>query len=218
MTIIADISNPISTTPLSDYFNLIRPYAPGCADVTAKFGLRQAATDFLERTRLWRYSAAYSALENEPVAITTPAGSVLIDIEKAIFDDVPLEPKTTAWLDENMHGWRAGEFTGTPRYITQTEENTVILVPSATGTLSLYVWLKPSPTADELPEFMSEQHRTTLAHGALGYILAIPNQSFTNMDMGASFAASFGARLDKLFAKSSTGQQRARVRSKTSMF
>lgn len=201
---------------IQDFLPGLLPYAPGVNDPAAFFGLRQAARDFCTRTKLWRHEVELDVEDSDPITITVPDESALVDIELARFEGEPLTARTLKWLDDNCRGWRDGELEGTPNYFTQIDVGTVIVVPWLEGTLKLNVWLKPTEDAEELPDFLLEHHRTTLCHGALAHILAMPNQSFTSVDTAALFASSFEARLNKLAEKSSTGQQRAVVRTRAS--
>jgi hypothetical protein len=197
----------------------IKVYAPGCADPTMYFGIRQAAIEFCERTRLWRFDDEFQVSFDDAEGISAPYGAEIHEMEAVSFNGQPLEPKTTSWLDEHMRGWRtAGQVTGVPNYFTQTEPDTIRLVPFMAGTLGLHLWLKPTQDADQLPDWMVDQHRETIAHGALARILLIPNQSFTNPEMGMVFANAFQSKLDGLSNKGFTGQQRAPVRSKATYF
>jgi hypothetical protein len=202
--------------PLDAFLNKINPYAPGCAIPTAFNAIRDAAIEFCERTRLWRWEDEFDVSASDAEAISTPYGSVLLDIEKVSFDGEPLEPKTVAWLDEHMNGWRTGAVAGQPKYLTQLELNTIRLVPGQAGTVNISVWLKPSQDCMDLPAFLSDQFREVIAHGALGRILMMPSQPFTNGDLGAGFLASFESKLTQLSGKGITGQQRARVRTRAS--
>jgi hypothetical protein len=203
---------------LDEFLQHINIYAPGCAVPTAHFGIRQAAIEFCERTRLWRFEDYFEVPGADAESIFAPANSVVHKIEAAWFDGQKLEPKTVDWLDAHCDGWRDGSLTGQPKYITQTEPNTLRIVPAAPGTVSLSLFLKPSQDADELPDFMADQYRTVIANGALSYILVIPNQSFTNMDMANGFGATFQAKLAELSREGSTGQQRARTRTRGTFF
>ena len=196
----------------------ILPFAPGCATPTAHFGIRQAAIEFCERTRLWRSEDEFDVTLEGCEAVMSPEGSEILEFEKALFNDQPLIPKTTAWLDTNENGWRSGTHTGRPRYITQTAPDTVTLVPKEAGRLKMYLWLKPAQECTELPDFLAGKYRETIAFGALSRILIIPNQSFTNVEMAGAFSQMFETRLGGQSTKGSIGQQRAALRTKTSMF
>jgi hypothetical protein len=200
--------------PLDAFLGKINPYAPGCAIPTAYSAIRDAAIEFCERTRLWRYEDEFAVSADEAECIATPVGSVLLDIERAWFDGARLTPATVDLLDKHMDGWRDGSLTGQPQYISQIELNTLRLIPAQAGTVKLSLWLKPSQDCLDLPDFLADQYREVIAHGALGRLLMMPGQPYTNADLGAGFLASFERKLVGLSGKGVTGQQRARVRTK----
>lgn len=197
----------------------IKQYAPGIATPTAYFGIRQAAIDFCQRTKTWRYEDDFDVSADDSEQITTPSNSVLVDLEKVLFEGNDLLPKTTAWLDDNVRGWRLNADDGSlAQYVTQTEQNTIRLVPAAAGHVNIYAWLKPSQDADQVPDYLGDQYRETIAHGALARILMMPNMPFSNPQLGAMFLGLFNEALDKFQNKGSMGQQRARTRTKGSFF
>lgn len=196
---------------------LIRPYAPGCADPTAYMGIRQAAAEFCERTRLWRYESDFAVTSSDTATVTTPSDSVLHEIELAQFGGVDLERTSTQYLDDR-YNWRSGDLTGPPQFITQTDMNAVRVVPWQAGTLTLHLYLKTAQDADELPDFMVDQYREIIAFGALSRILMVPNQSFSSPQMATFWQAKFDDKLDALTGANIRGQQRAAKRSKPNFF
>lgn len=204
---------------LSVFLPHIKQYAPGVATPTAYFGIRQAAIDFCQRTKTWRYEDDFDVSADDAEQITTPSNSVLVDLELVLFENCDLLPKTTAWLDDNVRGWRTNTGdSSTAKYVTQTEPNTIRLVPSAAGHVNIYAWLKPSQDADQVPDYLGDQYRETIAHGALARILMMPNMPFSNPQLGAMFLGLFNSALDTFQNKGSMGQQRARARTKGSFF
>ena len=205
-------------TDLDEFLFNIRMYAPGVADPTAYFAIRQAAIEFCERTRMWQFTDEFPVTAEECEGLLTPAGSVVHEIDHVWFDGQELRKVTPGKLDELIPAWRSGadKPTGTPSYITQTEPNTITLVPFGSGSVRVSLYLKPTQDCDQLPDFLAEQHRETIAWGALARVLLIPNQSFTNPEMGAAFGQSFQARLDGKASKGITGQQRAPIRTRAS--
>jgi len=204
--------------PLDAFAPSIRPYAPGVADPTLYFGIRQAAIEFCERTRLWRYADDFTITEDDAEGISAPYGAEIHEIEAVFFNGQELDAKSITWLDEHLRGWRGGQSSGVPKYFTQTEPDTIRIAPFEAGALGLHVWLKPAQDAEDVPDWMVDQYRETIAHGALARILLIPNQSFTNPELGAAFGSVFQSKLDGLSSKGFTGQQRAPVRAKASFF
>ena len=196
----------------------IRLYAPGVADPTAYFAIRQAAIEFCERSRTWRYEDEFGVSVSDSEAIYAPPKSVILDIDSVWFNGEKLTAKTPNQLDKLLPTWRSGaaKATSKPLYVTQTELNTIQIVPFQAGKVKLSLFLKPAQNADELPDFLADQHRETIAWGALGRLLLIPNQSFTNPEMGAAFGQMFQQKLDGKSTLGFTGQQRAPVRTRAS--
>lgn len=205
---------------LDEFLPSIRPYAPGVADPTAYFAIRQASIEFCEKTRMWRYEDEFDITADDFEGLLAPPSSVVHDIEGVWFDGTKLRHVTPNKLDELVSDWRSGDTkpTGVPSYVTQTEPNTIILVPFGTGTVKLSLFLKPAQDAIEVPDFLVDQHRETIAFGALARILMIPNQSFTDPNMGAAFGQAFQSRLDGKKDAGIRGQQRAPTRTKASFF
>jgi len=203
---------------LDAFMPAIRPYAPGCANVTAFAAIRLAAIEFCERTKLWRWEDDFDILANDCEQITTPYGSVLHEIDKVLFDGNELERATPSWLDAVEPGWRTGSLTGIPNFVTQTEMNTIRLVPGQDGHVNIYVWLKPSADAKQLPDFLSDQYREVIAAGALARLLAQPNQPYTNMTNSSGYAVLFEAKITDLLGMAAKGQQRAPRRTRASIF
>lgn len=215
MAIIINSAQGEATVPLDAFMGSIRLYAPTVAEPTAYMAIRQAAIEFCEKTRMWREEDDYANVAGTNLDVSVPDGAVLIEFETVSFEGgEPLDPATTQWLDRNYRGWRTNASPGTPRYVTQLATNTMRLVPGMDGAVRVSVWMKPDQDCMEMPSFLSRQHRETIAHGALARILAIPNQPFTNLEMASAYLSLFKVRLSELAHAGSSGQQRARARSK----
>ena len=202
---------------LDDFLPGMMVYAPGLADPTAYFGIRQAVIDFCEKTRLWKFEDAYTYSQDDG-ELLSPEGSVIHEIELVKFNGLELRKVTPQWLDRTVPNWR-GETaveSGAPQYITQTVPNNIIVVPAATGELYYSLVLKPSQDCMSVPAFIADQHRETIAFGALARVLMIPNQTFTDVQMAAAFASAFQAKIDVKAASGTIGQQCAPIRSKSS--
>lgn len=205
---------------LDSFLTAVRPWAPGVPDPTAHTAIRNACIEFCERTRLWKYEDDYDVTEAEcNDGIFTPDGTDLYDIETVLFDGEKLEPKSTIDLDWLEKGWRTGDLgSGRPRYYTQIDQDTLRIVPAYAGHLYLCLRLKPSQTATDIPDFIAQRYRELIGWGALGRILTIPGQSFSNPELGAFYAARFTEKLDRLSTKGTTGQQAAPKRSRARFF
>lgn len=199
--------------PLEDLFSRILPRAKNCPEPVASAGIRAAAIEFCERTRLWRDSDKITLTEANCNVIAVPYGAVLHEIESARFNGLPLEPVSLSWLDDEIVDWR-NKTASAGKWITQTEPDTLAVIPACDGTLDLSLILKPSNEAETLPDFMINAHARALSDGALAEILTIPGQPFYNPDLAMFHSNRFRAELDRLFNASIKGQQRATTRTK----
>lgn len=205
---------------LDSFLGHIRPWAPGVPDPTAYKAIRLAAIEFCERTRLWKYEDEFSvSIEDCDSGVCTPSGSVLHDIEVVLFDGQELSPIGTRDLDGKLPGWRTGELgAGTPRYYTQIDQSTLRLVPALAGSVYMCLRLKPTQDATSLPDFIAREYTEVIAWGALGRLLTIPGQSYSNPDLAQYYSAKFIDKLDRLNTKGTSGQMNARTRTKASFF
>ena len=203
--------------PIEDMLRLVMPRTPGAAEPLAIDCLRRAAEEFCVRTRTWRYEDEFPVTGDEDEVLCAPAGAVIHQIESARFDGDDLRPVSLDWLDKHVFGWRDLDH-GQASYITQAQPNTVILVPRGGGTLSLSLFLKPALDADYLPDWMIAQHARLLADGAIGELMMIPGNSFTNPNIAAAYMQRFNAGIDTLSTRNIRGQQRAPVRTRPSWF
>jgi hypothetical protein len=203
---------------LDTFLSHVRPWAPGVPDPTAYKNIRLAAIEFCERTRLWRYEDEYAVTEEDcNGGIFTPNGSIVHDIETVLFNGNELKPAATRDLDRMVPGWRAG-LSGLPQYYTQIDQGTLRLVPAMDGTISLFLRLKPSQDATDIPDFIANEYREVIAWGALGRLLTIPGQSYSSPDLGTFYAMKFTDKLDRLSIKGTTGQQNAPKRTRARFF
>lgn len=205
-------------TPLDAFLPEIRPYAPGVPDQVAFKHLRNAAIEFCERTKLWKWEDDYDMPATDCEQVITPSNSTVMDFEKVIFDGNDLRPVATVDLDRLSPGWRTEAPTGMPQYITQIEQNTLRIVPALAGHLYLCLRLKPSKDADELPDFLDIEYREVLSWGALSRILMVPGQSYTSPDMAQFYAQRFDNKVGSLSAKGSKGQMNAPKRTRARFF
>lgn len=204
--------------PLEDLLPRILPRVPNCAEPLALQAIRTAAMEFCERSRLWRSQDAFTiTADDDYAAVCVPYGAVLFEIESARFAGLPLDPVSISWLDGNIVGWRTKTATAA-KWLTQTEPDTVRVVPAAEGELDLSLILKPSDEAEYLPDWMIQSHGRTLADGALAEIMMLPGQPFTNPNLSDYHRNRFDQELAKLTGANIKGQQGAPMRTKPHFF
>lgn len=199
---------------LDDFLPEISPKAPGAPVPAIHKAILATCDDFCTRTKLWRYSDDVIVNSSDEIDFYAPSDAVLVDYETVAFNDVPLEPKATKWLDMAMRGWRRGAIEGIPRFFAQTSLNTLRITPVDNGTLTVNVWLKPGMDAEQVPDFLFLQYHEVIAWGALGRLLATPDQPFTDFNASGGYMASYEQKMNTLAFKGATGQQRAPLRSR----
>lgn len=202
-------------TDLDAFLQKVLPFAPGCPEPVAFEHILNAARDFCETTRLWRFDDTFEVGE-EPNVVCVPQGAVIHEIERCDFNGLRLEPRGIGWLDEHCPDWRSDEnlLTGQPSYFTQIDPATVRVVPHSTGRVKVWLRLKPADDAEQLPDFLLHEHGTVIGWGALAGILMLPNQTFTDPNRATYFQARFDAALARLAKRQSSGQMRAPIRTK----
>lgn len=226
-------------TAISNFMPLVLPYAPAVPFPVAEQMIRLAAVEFCERTRCWRHILtrhvdAFNGGCGQPQIRILPPYATIFEFEFAYFNGEALTPTQFSDVDVRSEE-QGGPEIGVPAHITQTEPNTVMLLPlpEASGSLQLSLFLKPVST-DEwsggtydfeddddlnvLPEFLLTQQGEILSHGALARILALPGQSFSDPREAARRAALFAQGLDSRFRTNLRGQQRAPTRTKPHSF
>lgn len=204
-------------TDLDVFLPSIMPYAPGCPEPTAHAMIIRAAREFCRRTRLWRDHDSFEVTGDQCSVVCVPEGAELLEIETARWNEFPLEPIAYADLEREHPSWREDD--GTPKFISQADMDSVVLAPKGeSGTLRLGLYLTPAEGAEQLPDILARHYRTTIADGALGEILMLPMQSFTNPEMAMFYAQRFAAKLDQLSTRNIKGQQRAPARTRPQYF
>lgn len=206
-------------TDLEEFLTKVLPFAPGCPEPTAFEHIRNAAMEFCEETKLWRFEDTFE-VGDDPNVVCVPQGAVIHEIERCDFNGKRLEPVGIGWLDEHHPDWRSDEFRldGVPRYFTQVCPDTVRVVPHQHGRLKVWLRLKPSEEADQLPDFIAAQHRNLIGWGALAGILMLPNQTFSDPNRATYFQGKFDQGIGRKSKLQATGQQRAPIRTKASFF
>jgi hypothetical protein len=203
--------------PLDELLPALLPYTPGCPEPLAVSGLRQAAMAFCEQTRLWRDTSTQSVSPHQEVLV--PFGAQLRAVISARFDGRKVEAVALSELDRRYphQDWR--ELEGSePRYLTQVTGNRLQLVPASSGELLMTLELLPGFDADELPAFIIDRYSSVLVDGALGYLLQVPGQPFSNPELAIMYERRFQQALDRHAANAVRGQMRSPLRTKSQLF
>lgn len=196
---------------------------PNCANAPEPLifqALRQAAIRFCERTRTWKGRDIIETDGCDPEPIGVPNDSVLYEVAACSQGRHPLEPITLDRLAHERPHWHIEEILceyGSRWYICP-EPGTIIAIPRCSGLLHVEYVLKPSATAQSLPNFLLDQYGTDISNGTAALVLAKPDESYGNPKLAAALGGAFEMRLGALSNMGSAGQQKAKARTRARMF
>ncbi len=200
---------------LEEFLTLVLPFAVAAPEPLIYRCLRDAATDFCQRTKLWRCTDTIITNGADPEPISVPADAVLYEIASCAIDGHPLDPITLPELAKKRPDWRTRDVgCEVARWYVAPERGTVQAVPRTAGTLLVEFVSKPAATALTLPDFLLEEYGQTIADGTAGALLIMPNQTFANPQLGAALTQRFQAKLDALSNSGVRGQQSGRTRTR----
>lgn len=230
-------------TDLDDFMPEAMVYAPNAPEPLVQRCLREAATRFCERTRLWRSTATIVTNGQQAEIIPPPAdGQVYEVLSCSIFDSWiddedddgddggdndndetietctesrPLWPKSLDWLSKHRPDWRVETVSaGVARWYVCPDFGLIQPVPRTMGNLFVEFAVKPTAAATTLPDFMFNMYAEVIGIGAAAKILSVPDKSFANPDLAVALASMFDRRLGGLAASGFAGQQQAPARSR----
>jgi hypothetical protein len=200
---------------LDDFQTLVLPFAAGAPEPLIFRCLRDAATDFCQRTKLWRCADTIVTTGAYPEDIPVPPDSVLYEIASCAMDCQPLDPITLAELTKKMPDWRTRDIgCEGARWYVSPDRGTIQAVPRSSGVMLVEYVCKPAATATTLPDFLLDEYGQTIADGAAGALLILPNQTFANPQLGAALTQRFQTKLDSLSNAGVRGQQAGRTRTR----
>lgn len=203
---------------IDDFLPFVMLYVPKAPEIVALRFIREVAREICTRGPLWHHTDEFPVDEPEYEAVAVIADAEIVSIREAHFDGVPLDPISVHELEVMYGDWRSLEGSP-PKYVTQLLQKSVTIVPKATGTLKLHLQIKPSLTATTLPEFLLDQYAEHIGVGAAGRLMLLPDQPFTNPQLGLEHRQRFTSEcLDGIAINARRGQQKAPIRTRARFF
>jgi len=185
----------------------------GCPEVTALAQLRNAARDFCATTHVWTVTLDdFNTVANTSAyALQLPAQSTPVRLARVNVGDEKgvdiFEPETAkaaldcgrqrpfAWLDQGQ--LRIGP------------------TPNRVMSVSVQLSLKPSLNADEIPDWIAEEHAEKLRAGARERLFAMPRKDWTDLTASQLAAGEFSSGAGAAAINKTKGRARARSRRST---
>lgn len=182
----------------------VQPSCAGCGSPMAVEAIRQAVTEFCQRTKAWQASATITFIADQPeYALTLPANTVLVDVVKCLYneDSLPISPNTETELDKRHAGWRQAK-AQRPAFYYLPNLSTIRFVdmPSEAkiNAVTLRVSVKPTNGATAFDTELYDQYADALAAGAKASLMLMPNKEWTNPELALVNAGIFDSMVSKV--------------------
>jgi hypothetical protein len=145
-------------------------------------------------------------------AFAPPAGAVVDAIIQAEFNGRKIG-SSIAEADKQMASWR--NQTGMPEYILGSGTSLMLApVPGASGILTMTVALKPAPGASGIEDFLFDEYRETIIHGALARLMLSPKKPYTNVQLAQYHDQQFTIRMADAGMRAARSYIRAPLRTR----
>lgn len=206
---------------LTDFLPYVLPFAPSLPEPTAIQYLRLAAITFCERARAWREVQEVEVIGDDFEQVPIPSQAELLEIENIYFRQssdaswAKLIAEPYAEIDQTLFDSPITD-NSRPKFYSQIEQDIFFILPRAQGVARISAFFKPSSVAEIVPDILYTKYASIIADGALMHILMLPEQPYTNPNMGALKAGVFNSYCDAHFSLNIRGQQRAPARAKSS--
>lgn len=181
------------------YSDLIDEVLPQLAadpsDPVTEQAIKRAVIEFCRESWIWQFFPDAQNVRSRVAEydIETPAGADVVTMVDVSLNNVPLVPKSIAWLNANLPGWRTT--TATVKHYTQIDTDQVILAPlpaeNVTNGLTMTVALQPSQTATSFPKWIANQYIYQIADGAIAKLMLMPNKPWTDLVNGQDHRTRF---------------------------
>ena len=174
------------------------PDVPGCPRDLVIREIREAAIELCEFSCIWRVEMiTLGILAGIPVYdVEAPRNSKIVKVMSVRIDGRNITPKTVDWLDQmDSATWR--ETTGTAKYYVMDTPETILLnrkpKDSISGGLNATLCLKPSRSADTIPEYLFEDWINIIAMGAKEKLMLVANKAWSNPTLAIELGRRFSA-------------------------
>lgn len=187
----------MATVPYSQWLPVIQVSVPDCPELLILEAIRQKVIEFCSKSRFWRkeLDGFNTVATDSEYEIITPVDSTIADILKIKVNKELLEPKTQDDLESLYQEWR--DVVGSPKYFFLRDTSSVVFspIPDAVYTVRLLVALKPTQAAQGVDEIIFEEYKDAIKHGALAYLMQMPEKSWFSPDMSVFYGTLFEASI-----------------------
>jgi hypothetical protein len=181
-----------SMAKIADFLPQVVSFLPGCSEPLAAKHVLEICRDFCQFAGIWQQtldpvSTVYGMRTYD---LSPPIGANIVSVTKAWHRNIEIKVINgdarsirPELYNDSFQG--AGNNPGTPRLLLVDFENSAMVLdppPSTTedNALTIRVVLKPSRTAQSVPNLLLEEYEYAISQGAIARIASVPSQPFTD--------------------------------------
>ena len=174
---------------------LVLPQVPNCSQLLAEQQIRRAAIVLCEESKILKHEEGPIGVTSgtSEYSFTPPTDTERVRTEWVTYDDRQLTPTTETSISIDNPRWTTT--TGEPAYFMENNPGQIRLWPTPNATvasiLKLRYSLRPTITSTSLSDTVMQDFRQPLVNGALSFLYLMPNQTWTNPDLGMALNQSF---------------------------
>lgn len=188
---------------LDELFPHILPTVGACPNAVARSMLLRAAIKFCKESLIWSVLGdalpIVDAVSTYEIDRPTTKSSLVL-VRDVWASNRELTPKNMVEIAQLIPDWQTSQ--GSPQYYNQPSLTEIRVFPipvdTVTGTvLTVRAAFAPTIDATAIDADLVTQYFEAITHGALGMLMVMPGQPWSNADLGAWHQAEFQAEIDK---------------------
>lgn len=180
----------------ADLVNEVLPYlAADPSDPVTEQAIRRTVIQFCADSWIWKafqdpvsVRAGLNQYDLEPETGADVSAVVAVEL-----DGRTIHPKTPVWLNKEIPRWKT--VTGTPKYFTQMDTESLFLAPlpqdNQANALTITLALQPTQKSDGFPMWIYNQYADALVNGAVGRLMLMNGKPWADPANGLDRRNSF---------------------------
>jgi hypothetical protein len=212
----------LSAEPLTNWYDEVLPHVPGCIEAVALNAIRQAASEFCERS--WVDNDDHAPIDivadQAVYPYVPPAEKLVAKPLEVWFGTTELVAKAPGDLRNYFPNWQTA--TGVPKFYTATTKRSIRLVATpaeaVTDGLTLRVAYMPTPNATTVEAVVWEDYHEEIAAGARRRLFLMAKKPWTNIKQAGIEQEFFEAGVAAAKHAVMRGFSRAKTRARAHFF
>ncbi len=209
---------------ISNWLNEVSVKVPGAIKDDIDSTSRSIIREFCVKTLLYiRQLTPFDLVAGQVNYTLVPpdAETGIVGVERCEINSVPVAYASEDLLNRTSEAWTNIE-TDSPVNVMIDVEKILKLKESPTTTIldGIVVWvsLKPSPTSDEVPDFIYEDWFDCILYGILARLFKTPSKTYTNINLGVFYEREYKGELTRAKGKKITGLAKMSLRVQSAPF